>query len=151
MNTLKNFTFSGVQLTRIKLALLLAFSTLMFFQLIIGFNAFDDYLIGFVYVLFLNDLYIKVKRPEVNFYNPDKVKRMRMSIIFAILFCLPFILDAFNVTDTARAFFYRLGFILWAQVFLLDAFVNYRQTQSKKWLLITNMAALFIVIGAFIY
>jgi hypothetical protein len=151
MKTLKNFTISGLQFTRIKLVLLLAFSLLILFQFFIGFSSFDDYLIGFVYILFLNDLYIKVKRPETNFYNEDRVKRIRMSLIFAVLFSMPFALDAFNVTDETRAFFYRLGFIIWAQIFLLDAFVNYRQTHSKKWLLFTNIAALFIVIGAFIY
>lgn len=148
MNVLKNL--SGIQLTRIKLALLLAFSTLLLFQFFIGFVSFEDYLIGFVYILFLNDLYIKVKKPDLIFYHDERIKRSFMSLIFLVLFFLPFLLDAFNFNDTTRTFIYRLGFMLWAQVFLLDAFVNYRQTQSKQWLLITNMAALMIVIGAFI-
>ena len=148
MNVLKNL--SGIQLTRIKMALLLAFSTLLLFQFFIGFVSFDDYLIGFVYILFLNDLYIKVKKPDLLFYHDERIKRSVMSLIFLVLFFLPFVLDAFNVTDTSRAFIYRLGFMLWAQIFLLDAFMNYRQTQSRQWLLITNMAALLIVIGAFI-
>lgn len=148
MNVLKKL--SGIQLTRIKMALLLAFSTLLLFQFFIGFVSFDDYLIGFVYILFLNDLYIKVKKPDLLFYHDERIKRSVMSLIFLVLFFLPFVLDAFNVTDSSRAFIYRLGFMLWAQIFLLDAFVNYRQTQSKQWLLITNMAALLIVIGAFI-
>jgi hypothetical protein len=148
MNVLKGL--SGIQLTRIKLALLLAFSTLMLFQFFIGFKSFDDYLIAFVYILFLNDLFIKLKRPDMIFYHDERFKRSLMSLIFLVLFTLPFILDGFNVTDTTRLFIYRLGFVLWGQVFLLDAFMNYRQTQSRKWLLITNMAALFIVIGAFL-
>lgn len=148
MNALKGL--SGIQLTRIKLALLLAFSTLMIFQFFVGFKSFDDYLIGFVYILFLNDLYIKLKRPDLIYYHDERVKRSVMSFIFLVLFTLPFLLDGFGVTDTTRSFIYRIGFMLWAQVFLLDAFVNYRQTQSKKWLVITNMAALFIVVGAFI-
>lgn len=141
---------SGMQLTRIKLALLVAFSTLMIFQFFVGFQSFDDYLIGFVYVLFLNDLYIKLRRPDMIFYHDERVKRSAMSLIFLVLFTLPFLLDGFNVADTTRSFIYRVGFMLWAQVFLLDAFVNYRQTHSRNWLLITNMAALLIVIGAFI-
>lgn len=147
MDVLKNL--SGIQLTRIKLVLLLAFSVLMLFQFLIGFQSFDDYLIGFVYVLFLNDLYIKVKKPDLCFYHDERFKRSVMSMIFMVLFTLPFILDAFNVTDVARGFIYRLGFMLWAQIFLLDAFVQYRQTQSRNWLVITNMAALLIVFGAF--
>lgn len=148
MNVLKNL--SGIQLTRIKLALLLAFSTLMIFQFFIGFKSFDDYLIAFVYILFLNDLYLKLKHPDMIFYHDERVKRSMMSLVFLVLFTLPFLLDGFNVTDSMRSFIYRIGFMLWAQVFLLDAFVNYRQTHSRKWLLITNMAALFIVIGAFV-
>lgn len=147
MNVLKNL--SGIQLTRIKLALLLAFSTLMMFQSLIGFKSFDDYLIVFVYVLFLNDLYIKLKKPDLCFYHDERIKRSLMSVIFLVLFSLPFILDVFNVTDVTRGLIYRLGFMLWAQIFLLDAFVQYRQTQSRNWLLITNMAALLIIIGAF--
>jgi hypothetical protein len=148
MNGLKRL--SGIHLTRIKLALLLSFSTLMLGQFFIGFKSFDDYLIAFVFILFLNDLYIKLKRPDMIFYHDERVKRSVMSIIFLFLFTLPFLLDGFNVADATRSFIYRLGFVLWAQVFLLDAFVNYRQTQSRKWLLFTNMAALMIVIGAFV-
>lgn len=146
MNVLKNI--SGLQLTRVKMALLLAFSTLLLCQLFIGFKSFDDYLIVFVYVLFLNDLYIKLRKPDLIFYQDERIKRSIMSIVFLVLFSLPFLLDVFNVNDAFRGFIYRVGFMLWAQVFLLDAFMNYRQTHSKQWLLITNMAALFIVMGA---
>jgi hypothetical protein len=149
MNALKNP--SGIQLTRIKLALLVSFSILLLFQFFIGFQGFEDYLIVFVFVLFLNDLYTKVKKPDIISYQDHKFKRTLMSFIFLILFSLPFALDAFNVNDVIRAFIYRLGFMLWAQIFLIDSFMNYRQTQSKKWLVITNMAALLIVIGAFVH
>lgn len=150
MVAIKNFTLSGIQLTRIKLALLLSFSILMFLQLLIGFKSFDDYMVVFVYVLFLNDLYTKIKRPDMLYYQDERFKRSIMSAIFMVLFTLPFVLDAFNVTDHSRLMLYRIGYMLWAQVFLLDAFLHYKQTQSKQWLLITNMAALLIVIGAFI-
>lgn len=150
MNAFKSFTISGIQLTRIKLALLISFTFLMLFQLLIGFQSFEDYLIGFVYLLFLNDLYAKVKKTDLNSPSDERKKRFVMSFFFLLLFCFSFALDVFNVTDGMRVFFYRLGFILWAQVFLLDAFANYRQTQSKKWLLITNMAVLLIVMGALI-
>jgi heme/copper-type cytochrome/quinol oxidase subunit 4 len=150
MNALKNFSLSGIQLTRIKLALLLSFSSLLLLQLLVGFESFDDYLIVFVYVLFLNDLYIKIKKPDMTFYHDERFKRSIMSIVFLVLFTLPFVLDAFNVADSSRMLIYRLGYMLWAQIFLLDAFVHYRQTQSRKWLIIANMAALFIVVGAFV-
>ena len=150
MRILKNVIFSGIQLTRIRLALLLAFSILMSFQLLIGFESLEDYLIAFVYVLFLNDLFVKLKRPNFISHHEEKIKRSVMSLLFLVLFTLPFVLDGMNVTNSARSFIYRLGFMLWAQIFLLDAFVHYRQTQSRKWLLITNMAALLIVFGAFV-
>jgi hypothetical protein len=147
MNAIKHL--SGMQMTRIKLALLLSFSILMLGQLLIGFKDFEDYLVAFVFALFINDLYIKLKKPDLNFYHDERIKRSIMSMIFLVLFTLPFMLDVFNVSDLTRLFLYRLGFMLWAQIFLLDAFMNYRQTQSRKWLLITNMAALLIIVGAF--
>lgn len=147
MNVMKNI--SGIHLTRIKLALLLSFSVLMAAQALVGFKDFEDYLVAFVFVLFVNDLYIKLKKPDLIFYHDERIKRSIMSGIFLVLFTLPFLLDVFNVSDATRLFLYRLGFMLWAQIFLLDAFVNYRQTQSKNWLFITNMAALLIIVGAF--
>ena len=149
MNALKNISLTGIQLTRIKLALLLSFSALIVLQLLVGFKSFDDYLIVFVYVLFLNDLCIKIKRPDLGAYQDERIKRSMMSGVFLVLFTLPFMLDALNVTDQSRMFIYRLGYMLWAQVFLLDAFIQYKQKQSKQWLIITNTAALLIVFGAF--
>ncbi len=149
MNALKNISLTGIQLTRIKLALLLSFSALIVLQLLVGFKSFEDYLIVFVYVLFLNDLYIKIKRPDLGAYQDERIKRSMMSGVFLVLFTLPFMLDALNVTDQSRMFIYRLGYMLWAQVFLLDAFIQYKQKQSKQWLIITNTAALLIVFGAF--
>jgi hypothetical protein len=139
-----------IQLTAIKKLLLMAFSTLLFFQLLVGFVSFDDYLVLFVYVLFLNDLYIKIKKPELLYYHDERLKRSKMSLVFFVLFLLPFVFDAFNVTDVTRLFLYKIGFILWAQIFLLDAFIHYKQTNSKRWLIITNMAVLFIVMGSLI-
>lgn len=151
MSFLKNIpTLNGVQLTRLKLALLLSFSTLFIFQFLIGFSSFDDYLIGFVYVLFINDFYIKIKKPEIAFYHDERIKRSVMSFIFLLLFTLPFVLDGFNVTDSTRSFIYKIGFMLWGQIFLLDAFLNYKQTQSRNWLIITNMAVIFILFGSLV-
>ncbi len=139
---------TGLQLTRIKFALLFAFSLLLVLQTLIGFQSFEDYLIGLVYILFLNDLYIKVKRSDLSL-SQERVKRSVMSIIFVVLFSMTFLLDELNVTNSMRLYLYKLGFMLWAQIFLLDAFVNYRQTQQKSWLIITNMAVLLVVFGAF--
>ena len=142
-------TLTGLQLTRIKLVLLMAFSLLLLLQALIGFQSFEDYLIGLVYILFLNDLYIKIKRTDLSHYNNDRMKRSVMSVLFLVLFLMTFLLDELNVTNAVRLYLYKLGFMLWAQIFLLDAFINYRQTQQKSWLIITNMAVLLIVFGAF--
>jgi hypothetical protein len=142
-------TLTGLQLTRIKFALLMAFSLLLLLQTLIGFQSFEDYLIGLVYILFLNDLYIKIKRTDLSHFNSERMKRSVMSVLFLVLFLMTFLLDELNVTNAVRLYIYKLGFMLWAQIFLLDAFINYRQTQQKSWLIITNMAVLLIVFGAF--
>ncbi|NOT77449.1 MAG: hypothetical protein HOP07_00440 [Bacteriovoracaceae bacterium] len=142
-------TLTGLQLTRIKFVLLMAFSLLLLLQALIGFQSFEDYLIGLVYILFLNDLYIKIKRTDLTHFNNERMKRSVMSVFFLVLFLMTFLLDELNVTNAVRLYIYKLGFMLWAQIFLLDAFINYRQTQQKSWLIITNMAVLLIVFGAF--
>lgn len=142
-------TLTGLQLTRIKFVLLMAFSLLLLLQALIGFQSFEDYLIGLVYILFLNDLYMKIKRTDLTHFNNERMKRSVMSVLFLVLFLMTFLLDELNVTNAVRLYIYKLGFMLWAQIFLLDAFINYRQTQQKSWLIITNMAVLLIVFGAF--
>ena len=146
LNRLPNL--SGIQLTRVKFALLFLFSLLLILQTLVGFQSFEDYLIGLVYILFLNDLYIKVKRSDLSL-SQERIKRSVMSVIFVGLFLITFLLDELNITNAMRLYLYKLGFMLWAQIFLLDAFVNYRQTQQKSWLIITNMAVLLVVFGAF--
>ena len=127
----------------------MAFSLLLLLQALIGFQSFEDYLIGLVYILFLNDLYIKIKRTDLTHFNNERMKRSVMSVLFLVLFLMTFLLDELNVTNTVRLYIYKLGFMLWAQIFLLDAFINYRQTQQKSWLIITNVAVRLIVFGAF--
>ena len=137
-------------LTKVKLLLLLSFCTLMIFQLAVGFKDFDDYLIVFIFTLFLNDLHIKIRRPQTIHFQEERNKRFVMSVVFLFLFLLPFVIDAFNVSNGTRLNFYKLGFVLWAQVFLLDSFLQYKQTHSKKWLVFANTAVILIIIGAFV-
>ncbi|MFA6238794.1 MAG: hypothetical protein WC635_15770 [Bacteriovorax sp.] len=137
-------------MTRLKLVLLLSFSSLMLFQFLVGFRNFEDYLVVFIFILFLNDLYFKIKRPEHTQFQEERIKRLVMSAVFLGLFLLPFIFDSVNVSDSTRLTLYKLGFVLWAQVFLIDSFLHYKQTHSKQWLVFANMAVLMIVVGAFI-
>jgi len=137
-------------MTKLKLSLLISFSLLMLFQFLVGFKDFEDYLIVFIYALFLNDLYFKIKYPDLIYNNGDGLKRMVMSLIFFVLLTLPLLLDTFNVSNSTRLLLYKLGFVLWAQVLLLDSYLQYNQTQSKRWLVFTNTAAIMIIVGAFV-
>ncbi len=143
---------SARNLTRLKLVLLLTFSFLMLFQFLVGFRDFEDYLIVFIFVLFLNDLYLKVKRPETLLDHGDgeRERRLFMSAVFLMLFTLPFIFDSYNVSNAIRLTIYKIGFVLWAQIFLIDSFLHYKNTQSKQWLVFANTAVLLTIIGAFV-
>jgi hypothetical protein len=136
--------------TKIKLVLLATFSMLLFFQFLVGFKDFDDYLVILIFILFLNDLYFKIKNPSPSNVQIDRFMRLGMSIVFLILFLLPFLFDSINVSNSTRLTLYKLGFLLWAQVFLIDSFLHYKKTHSKQWLVFANLAMLMIVVGAFI-
>ncbi|MGZ3789626.1 MAG: hypothetical protein ACXVLQ_13945 [Bacteriovorax sp.] len=137
-------------LTKLKLVLLISFSILLLFQFLVGFRDFEDYLVVFIFVLFLNDLYFKVTKPAHFVLHEERLTRLLMSGVFLVLFSLPFIFDSFNVSNAIRLAIYKLGFVLWAQVFLLDSFLHYKQTHSKQWLVFANTAVLMIIMGAFV-
>jgi len=137
-------------MTKVKLVLLMCFSILMLFQFLVGFRDFEDYLVVFIFVLFLNDLYFKIKRPQTIHFQEERLKRLAMSAVFLVLFLLPFIFDSVNVSNATRLTLYKLGFVLWAQVFLIDSFLHYKQTHSKQWLVFANLAMLMIIVGAFV-
>lgn len=136
-------------LTRIKLVLLLSFSLLLLTQFLLGFRDFEDYLVVFIFVLFLNDLYFKIKAPKTLLYEKDRTKRLIMSLVFLVMLTLPFVFDSINVSNEARLMLYKLGFVLWAQIFLIDSFFHYKETHSKQWLVFANMAVIMIIVGAF--
>ena len=136
-------------MTRLKLVLLLSFSILIMFQCLIGFRVFEDYLVIFIFILFLNDLYFKIKRPQTVLFQKERIKRLIMSAVFLGLFLIQFIFDSANISNTTRVTLYKLFFVLWAQVFLIDTYLHYRQTHSKQWLVFANLAMLMIIVGAF--
>ena len=137
-------------MSRLKLLLLSSFGILILFQFVIGFRDFEDYLLILIFILFLNDLHFKLKNPSALHQDKDLSKRFAMSIVFLGLFTLPFLFDLFNVSDSIRLTLYKLGFVLWAQIFLIDSFIQYQQTKSKKWLVFANLAVLMIVVGSFV-
>lgn len=138
--------------SKVKLFLFASFVVLLLTQLIMGFRYLDDYLVPFVFVLFLNDQFFKFKHPEkIYLLKNEKKIRLLMTIFFIVLFSLPALLDYYHVSERIQFFLYKMGFILWAQVFLLDAFNHYKETNSKKWLLFANTAVAMIFIGAFVF
>jgi hypothetical protein len=137
-------------LTKLKLGLLLSFIVLLLFQFIVGFREFEDYLIIFIFILFLNDLYYKLTKPQPLVFHEERMTRLIMSGVFLFLLVLPFAIDSMNVSNTTRLTISKLGFVLWAQVFLLDSFFQYKQTHSKQWLVFANAAVILIIIGAFV-
>jgi hypothetical protein len=140
-------------MTRIKQVLLGIFTLLLLFQVAVGFRNFEDYLVIFVYVLFLNDLYYKIKKPQLENDDEEPIARRNriiMSVVFLVLFTLPFLIDSYNVSSRSLLLFYKLGFVLWAQVLLVDSYQHYKQTRSKKWLFFANTAVLLSVISAFV-
>ena len=140
-------------MSRIKQVLLGIFTLLLIFQLAVGFRNFEDYLVIFVYVLFLNDLYAKIKKPQLESEAEGPLARRNriiMSVVFLVLFTLPFLIDSYNVSNRSLVLFYKLGFVLWAQLLLIDSYQHYKQTHSKKWLLFANTAVFLSLVGAFV-
>jgi hypothetical protein len=140
-------------MSRIKQVLLGIFTLLLVFQIAVGFTNFEDYLVIFVYVLFLNDLYYKIKKPQLDNVDDESIERRNriiMSVVFLVLFTLPFLIDSYNVSNRSLLLFYKLGFVLWAQALLIDSYQHYKKTQSKKWLVFANTAVILSVISAFV-
>lgn len=134
-----------------KVRLLLFFSFILMFllQLFYGFQYLDDYLVVLIFILFLNDQTMKYKHPEkiISEVNDQRMRKV-MTVLFLILFTIPILLDHYNVSQEIQLFLYKMGFILWAQVFLVDAFFHYKETHSKKWLIFANTAVAITIIGA---
>jgi hypothetical protein len=118
-------------------------------QIFIGFKYFDDYLIILIFILFLNDQFYKLKHPNINLLIHEQKKRNKISLFLLVIFLIPSIMDHVHLSYAKQLVFYKLGFILWAQAFLVDAYFHYKETHSKQWLLFANTAVLMIVIGAF--
>jgi hypothetical protein len=138
------------KMTKIKFVLLACFSILMSFQFLVGFRELDDYLVGLIFILFLNDLYSKIKQPNNLQLKSEKNKRIIMTLVFIFLLLLPFVFDSVNISNSMRSALYKFGFVLWAEIFLLDAFFHYQKTHSRQWLVFANLALLMIVGVTFI-
>jgi hypothetical protein len=132
-------------LSAVKKLLLINFIMLLSFQVFVGFKDLDDYLIIFVFALFLNDLYFKLTKPDSVLHQEMKIKRVWMSLFLCLIISIPLMFELFHVRGVTQLFISKLCFILWAQVFLLDSFLHYRETHSKRWLVFTNLAGIFVL------
>ena len=133
------------QLSSVKKLLLINFLLLLLFQIFVGFRDLDDYLVIFIFALFMNDLYFKLMKPLPVLAKNEKRKRIWMTIFLVLLISMPLVFQFFHVGLLAQSFMSKVGLILWSQVFLLDAFIHYRETQSKNWLVFANMGGIFIL------
>jgi hypothetical protein len=120
----------------------------MVFQFIVGFRELDDYLLIFIFALFLNDLYFKLSRSNSLAQSSKSRNRLWMTLFLILLLLVPVLFDFFHVKNNTQIFISKVSLILWAQIFLLDSFLHYRETSSKKWLLFTNIGGIFIVFFA---
>jgi hypothetical protein len=132
-------------LSAVKKLLIFNFVFLLLFQIFVGFRDLDDYLVIFIFVLFFNDLYFKLTKPSSELYQESKIKRIWMTAFLMVILLVPVLFDHFQVKNTTQSFISKIGLILWAQAFLLDSFLHYRETNSKKWLFFANVAGIFIV------
>lgn len=151
--------------TKTKACLAVSFLVLMLTQFLLGFKEFEDVVIVFVFILFLNDLYGKMKahiqNKESGVEAVDVLKcsdellqeterRKKMTLVFLGLFAISVFMDWYNVSNSSRLFIYKLGFVLWSQILFLDVFMKYKETQSKKWFVFTHVAIIFIILSALI-
>lgn len=137
-------------ISSVKKLLIINFFLLLFFQIVVGFRDLDDYLVIFIFALFMNDMYFKLTRPIEPIRREEKLKRISMTLFLIVLVSMPIILEYFHVRPVTQSIIGKGGLILWAQIFLLDSFIHYRETHSKKWLVFANMGCLFVLFFAIV-
>lgn len=132
-------------ISAVKKLLILNFVLLLSFQIFVGFKDLDDYLVIFLFALFINDLYFKLTKPTAILFQENKARRLWMSLFLLMIILMPFVFESLQIKSATQSFIGKVGLILWAQAFLLDSFLHYRETHSKRWLLFTNVGGIFIL------
>lgn len=144
----KNLFNYRMNMTR--LCLILSFLILFFTQLFMGVRELEDFLVIVIFLLFVNDVIYKYKNPDAITQKPvsDEERNLRKKmtwVLFAIML-FPIILDLFKIGVQGQSLIFKIAFILWAQVFLIDAVLNYKATHLKKWLLYSQTAAMLVLV-----
>lgn len=146
----KNLINYRLNMTRI--CLILSFVILLFTQLMIGIKELEDFLVIVIFLLFVNDVIYKLRHPDTLTLKPmsdaEKSLRRKMTWILFVIMFFPIVLDFFQVSVQGQSLIFKIVFILWAQVFLIDSVLNYRETHMKKWLLYSQTAAMIVLVFA---
>lgn len=139
---------------KVRFLLLASFVVLFLMQIFLGIKELEDFLVVLIFALFMNDFIFKYRHPETltiaELTDAEKIKRKKMTMLLALVMSMPFVLDFFKVSSGSQTLIYKIALILWAQAFLIDTFLNYRETHSKKWLLFSQAAAMLLLFIAFV-
>lgn len=135
-----------------RLCLILSFLILLMTQIFMGIKELEDFLVIVIFLLFVNDVIYKYRNPDTITLKPmsdaEKKLRKKMTWILFIVMMFPIILDLFKVSVQGQSLIFKVVFILWAQVFLIDSVLHYRETHLKKWLLYSQTAAMIVIVFA---
>ncbi len=144
----KNLFNYRMNMTR--LCLFFSFVILFLSQLFMGVQELEDFLVIIIFLLFVNDVVYKYKSPDSVTQKPlsdeEKNIRRKMTWILFSVMLLPIVLDLFKISVQGQSIIFKVAFILWAQVFLIDAVLNYKATHLKKWLLYSQTAAMIVLV-----
>lgn len=117
-----------------------------------GVRELEDFLVIIIFFLFVNDVIYKYRHPDTLTLKPmsdaEKSLRRKMTWILFAVMMFPIALDLFKVSVQGQSLIFKVVFILWAQVFLIDSVLNYRETHLKKWLLYSQTAAMIVLVFA---
>lgn len=118
----------------------------------IGIKEIEDLLVIVIFFLFINDVVYKYRHPNSNLdqslTQEERSLRKKVTWVLFVIMLLPTLLEIFNLSSSTKELVFKIAFILWAQVFLVDAVLNYKATHLKKWLLYSHTAAVIVLVFA---
>ncbi len=136
--------------SKLKAVLFLSFFILIALQSVIGFKQFEDYLLILIFILFANDQYAKFKHSNDPFYNDSDDKKVRLifSMFLLMFFIISLIFESVRLNQESEVLLFKIFFILWGQVFLLDTVQCYKNSHKKTWLVFSSTAMFLIIFTA---
>jgi len=136
--------------SKLRAVLMMSFFVLIALQSVIGFKQFEDYLLILIFILFANDQYIKFKHSTDPTYNDSDDKKIRLifSMFLFAFFIASLVFESVRLNQQAEVLLFKIFFILWGQVFLLDTVQCYKASHKKTWLVFSSTAMFLIVFAA---